>query len=361
MHGANRAAVESWADRRTDLVADGMQYCIVANENGFGGETPHIHLYVVMRASTRTSTFIQQLRTAFPGVNPHVETAYATDARNIAYAKKEGDFKVYGDLDVDQTEAYQSRTDANRSRFDEAIELAKSGRMQEIAADLRLRHHRALVDIADEVPEPKENLKHQCGLWVWGPVGTGKTTCVRLAVEGISWEKPLNKWWDKYRGEKYVIVDEMSKSAATTLMTELKIWGDPGVFTAERKGSSLRIRPTCIIVTANWSIDQMYTDPIDRAAMHKRYKELHFARRFQYSPEAMLGILIFITVPKFPVIVIIPFPGESNDSMKRISPPTEVQAKPVTTPATSLFSYLSLSNLGTPKTFIMSSSVTFLL
>jgi hypothetical protein len=34
--------------------------------------------------------------------------------------------------------------------------------------------------------------------------------------------------------------------------------------------------------------------------------------------------------------------------MNKISPPTEVQAKPVTTPATS-FSYLSLSNLGTPS------------
>jgi hypothetical protein len=55
----------------------------------------------------------------------------------------------------------------------------------------------------------------------------------------------------------------------------------------------------------------------------------------------------FITVPKFPVIVIAPLPGEIKDSIKRISPPTLVQANPVTTPATSLLSYLSLSNLGT--------------
>jgi hypothetical protein len=47
----------------------------------------------------------------------------------------------------------------------------------------------------------------------------------------------------------------------------------------------------------------------------------------------------FITVPKFPVVIV---PSRDNDSMNKISPPTDVQAKPVTTPATSLFSYLSL-------------------
>ncbi|MNL76475.1 hypothetical protein D3C87_2024490 [compost metagenome] len=56
-----------------------------------------------------------------------------------------------------------------------------------------------------------------------------------------------------------------------------------------------------------------------------------------------------------------PFPSEIKDSIKRISPPTLVHARPVTTPATSLFSYLSRSNLGTPKTVMISSSVTFLL
>ena len=46
----------------------------------------------------------------------------------------------------------------------------------------------------------------------------------------------------------------------------------------------------------------------------------------------------FIILPKFPVIFKSPFPGETEDSMKSISPPTDVQASPVTTPATRLFS-----------------------
>ncbi len=52
----------------------------------------------------------------------------------------------------------------------------------------------------------------------------------------------------------------------------------------------------------------------------------------------------FITSPKFPVNVNLPplFPLLKLTSINNISPPTEVHAKPVTTPATSLSWYLSL-------------------
>ena len=63
----------------------------------------------------------------------------------------------------------------------------------------------------------------------------------------------------------------------------------------------------------------------------------------------------FITFPKFPVILKAPFPLERMDSINKISPPTRVHANPVTTPATSLFSYLSRSSFGLPKTSTITS------
>ena len=62
----------------------------------------------------------------------------------------------------------------------------------------------------------------------------------------------------------------------------------------------------------------------------------------------------FITVPIFPVIERSPLPLEKADSIKRISPPTLVHANPVTTPATSLSSYLSCSE-GIPSILRISS------
>ena len=69
----------------------------------------------------------------------------------------------------------------------------------------------------------------------------------------------------------------------------------------------------------------------------------------------------FITFPKFPVIFKFPFPLDKIDSINKISPPTRVHANPVTTPAKSLFSYLSRSSFGLPKTSIIASLETLTL
>ena len=52
-----------------------------------------------------------------------------------------------------------------------------------------------------------------------------------------------------------------------------------------------------------------------------------------------------------------PFPGDIADSMKRISPPTDVQAKPITTPATSFVSYRSRETFSGPKISVKSDKV----
>ena len=45
-----------------------------------------------------------------------------------------------------------------------------------------------------------------------------------------------------------------------------------------------------------------------------------------------------------------PFPSDIDDSINKISPPTDVHARPVTIPATLLLSYLSLKNFFGPST-----------
>jgi len=66
----------------------------------------------------------------------------------------------------------------------------------------------------------------------------------------------------------------------------------------------------------------------------------------------------FITSPRLPVIVRAPLPGVRIDSIYRISPPTSVQASPVTTPTMPPTSYSSLWKRGTPRIFSTSAAVT---
>ncbi len=57
----------------------------------------------------------------------------------------------------------------------------------------------------------------------------------------------------------------------------------------------------------------------------------------------------FITSPSWPVRVSLPLPGMRVASMKRMSPPTGVQASPVATPGSLVRSATSLTNLVGPR------------
>lgn len=62
----------------------------------------------------------------------------------------------------------------------------------------------------------------------------------------------------------------------------------------------------------------------------------------------------FMTSPRFPVSVILPLPLLAAHSTKRISPPTAVQARPVTTPAGRSSCQMSWSNFSLPRSRLTS-------
>ena len=74
---------------------------------------------------------------------------------------------------------------------------------------------------------------------------------------------------------------------------------------------------------------------------------------FRYSKAIVADS--FSTLPKFPVIPRLPLPFDSEDSIKRISPPTAVHASPVTTPAILLFSARSRLIFTGPRIVLRSS------
>lgn len=69
----------------------------------------------------------------------------------------------------------------------------------------------------ETVPETK-------GIWYYGTSGCGKSSIARAKYPN-SYSKLANKWFDGYRQEKTIILDDLDKSH-DKLGYHLKIWAD---------------------------------------------------------------------------------------------------------------------------------------
>lgn len=91
--------------------------------------------------------------------------------------------------------------------WDRVRQLAKEGNMEEIPSDIYIRSYSALKKIASEFSRP-EPMERTCRVFV-GPTGTGKS---RRAWEEATFEaypkSPTSKFWDGYRGQENVVIDE---------------------------------------------------------------------------------------------------------------------------------------------------------
>lgn len=118
------------------------------------------------------------------------------------------------------------------------------------------------------------------GIWYYGDTHTGKSYAARQEFPGAFIKSAKNKWWCGYRGEEYVILDDMDKSHEY-MGFDLKIWADVYAFPAENKGGAEFIRPLKIIVTSNYHPKDIWTDPSMLNPILDRFKITRFLRPFE--------------------------------------------------------------------------------
>lgn len=239
------------------------RYVIGGQEVGASG-TAHIQGFISFSNPKTKRTVIALL----PGC--HVEKTMGTAAQAADYCKKEGNFLEDGDCPADPRTG-----SAERERWDRALELARSGRVEEIDADIQIRYYSALNRIASDHQPTCKSLVSVCGLWIHGPSGCGKSTLAR-ALFPSAYPKPCNKWWDGFRTENAVILDDVDPTHASWIGYFLKIWADRFPFIAEIKGRSRKIRPQAIIVTSQFTISQVFTDAETRDAVRRRFQSFTF-------------------------------------------------------------------------------------
>lgn len=89
------------------------------------------------------------------------------------------------------------------------------------------------------------------GIWIYGPPGTGKSLYARDFLRKNCesyYVKSQNKWWDGYRGEHGVLMDDVDSDA---LGHYLKIWTDRYSCVGEVKGSCVLLQHRYFVITSN--------------------------------------------------------------------------------------------------------------
>jgi len=238
-------------------------YIIYGKEQGESG-TPHLQGFVHFTNARSMKSVIKSL----PGC--HIEIARSA-VKAIEYCKKDGDWTERGDAPFTQ----EQKGKVEKERWDVILKAAQEGNEEDIPDEIRFKYDRNIEririrEIRKRALEDTEE-KHE---WYFGAAGTGKSRKAREENPGC-YLKMCNKWWDGYVDEDVVLIEDFDKSHSV-LCHHLKLWADRYPFKAEMKGGAMNIRPGKIIITSNYSPQDIWTDAPDLEPILRRFKCTEF-------------------------------------------------------------------------------------
>lgn len=236
------------------------EYMVVGEEVGEEG-TPHLQGYVYLKKRKELSAMKKLLPRS------HLEVMKTNSKAASDYCKKDGKYKEFGTLPNPKNQTKEA-TKKRKADYALAVDLAKKQRLYDIEPDMLLRHGPAIRMICKDHPLKFPPLDYLPGIWLFGPSGIGKSKTARWLYPD-AYDKCLNKWWDGYQHEDYVILDDFDDSHKC-LGNHLKRWVDHYSFTAEQKGTSISIRPKIVCVTSQLLPCEIWSGPL-LAAISRRF------------------------------------------------------------------------------------------
>lgn len=210
----------------------------------------------------------------------------------------------------------KSKTERSE-KYKKALNAAKNNSFEDIDPELLIKNYNNLLKIrdmcykVDVVPNlflggSYGDFFHNHFMWLRGDTGVLKSYNASVVSNSIydwlvryckqrklelpreelykePYKKKLTKWWNNYKFQKVVIIEEATKDFVKNYISHIKIWFDQYAFPAEYKGGEIGlIRPEFIIVTSNYSLDDCFLQEgidydKDYLPIKRRFKELGFA------------------------------------------------------------------------------------
>ena len=250
------------------------QYIVYGRETGASG-TPHLQGYVYFAKKLREQGVASRIPNAYlaPRNGSHEE------ARN--YCVKDGDFVERGEPPLSAVERSRKGGAGTAAKWKAIQAAAQRGDVDWVADNHPkefVLYKPRLESLYAPVTGPLDGeLLHE---WWVGPSGSGKSRAL-WDLYPDHFAKSINKWWDGYRHETVVAIEEWSPESSLTAQA-LKRWADRYPFTGEIKGGVLqKLRPKKIIVLSNYTLEQCFPRPEDLAPLQRRFTVIKFPEESQ--------------------------------------------------------------------------------
>ena len=242
------------------------EYIIYQPEVCPDSNRPHVQGFLVLNDKKTLSA----LKLLLPGY--HLEKRKGTRTQARDYCKKtdkggSGDYHEHGVF----VEVGDAGGAAQKKKFEEQLEIAKVGDFTQLSAEFQFKYLKASKEVFFlHLPKPVK-LDKPCGVWIYGKSGCGKSTYVEALIPGDQlYLKTTKIWWDGYKGEDNVLIDEVDPINTNHMSAYYKKWTDMFIFPGEYKGGMSNFRPKKVYMTSQFTIEECFSNPKDADAIRRR-------------------------------------------------------------------------------------------
>jgi len=219
----------------------------------------HQHVYAELDKQRRFTALGHHFGCHVEPIKKHPETKKPMYYQAMMYVKKDGKFEEYGtppEKPEEPTEKKRKREDI----FVDCIKYARLNNLKQIRIEYPIEYVTHLPKwrmIAAELKNTTSIYNRKC-LWIHGKSGIGKSRWASVTFPKAYRKNAMEEHFERYSDQDTIIIEDMLPEHKKSWNYLLLMISDIYAFTAKIRYGSVPLKHNTLIVTSNYSIEEIF-------------------------------------------------------------------------------------------------------